>query len=167
FTYQTNNWGVGLPSQGDNGDRWEEMTPLLSDEDRQVTPEDIENARLNFLEFLQIRRSSPLFRLQTADQVQEMLSFQNTGVEQLPGLIVMRLTDTQNIDPNYALVVALFNASPDEITFTQADLVGMGLTLHPVQVSSHDPIVQGAAFDPETGTFTIPGRTTAVFVLGD
>ena len=167
FTYQTNNWGVGLPSQGDNGDRWEEMIPLLADENRQVTPEDIENARQNFLEFLQIRRSSPLFRLQTADQVQEMLSFQNTGLDQLSGLIVMRLTDTQNVDPNYALVVSLFNASPDEITFTQADLMGMGLELHPVQVNSHDPIVQDAVFDPETGTFTVPARTTAVFVLGD
>ena len=36
--------------------------------------------------------------------------------------------------------------------------------LHPVQADSVDPIVQTAAFDDATGTFTGPGLTTAVFV---
>jgi hypothetical protein len=34
-----------------------------------------------------------------------------------------------------------------------------------VQVVSVDPVVKTASFDIGTGTFTVPGRTTAVFVL--
>jgi hypothetical protein len=34
-------------------------------------------------------------------------------------------------------------------------------------VNSADPVVQTSAFGAETGTFTIPGRTAAVFVLGE
>ncbi len=41
----------------------------------------------------------------------------------------------------------------------------MGLVLHPVQVSSADEIVQTSSFDPDSGTFTVPPMTTAVFVL--
>jgi hypothetical protein len=44
------------------------------------------------------------------------------------------------------------------------EAVGLDLRLHPVQVGSTDPIVGLSAFDGATGTFTVPGRTTAVFV---
>jgi len=39
-----------------------------------------------------------------------------------------------------------------------------GVTLHPVQAMSADPVVGTAAFEAATGTFTVPARTTAVFV---
>jgi pullulanase len=167
FTYQTNNWGVGLPPEADNGDRWDEMRPLLADPNRVATPEDIEAARQNFLEFLQIRRSSPLFRLQTAEQINAMLTFQNTGDEQIPGLIVMTLTDSEGIDPNYSTVVVLINAQPESVEFTDAQFADMALELHPVLVNSADPVVRDSAFDAASATFTVPGRTAAVFVLGD
>ena len=38
------------------------------------------------------------------------------------------------------------------------------MTLHPVQAASADPIVAGSTWDAATGTLTVPGRTTAVFV---
>lgn len=167
FTYQTNNWGVGLPPAADNSDRWDEMRPLLADPDRAVTPQDIDAARLNFLEFLQIRRSSPLFRLQTAEQISEMLVFENVGPDQLPGVIVMVLTDTQNVDPTYAQVVVVFNAAPEQITYTLDTLSGIDLQLHPVLADSADPIVRAAAFDSAAARFTIPARTTAVFVRAE
>ena len=39
--------------------------------------------------------------------------------------------------------------------------------LHPVQRAGADPVVKGSTFDPATGKFNIPARTTAVFVVGD
>ena len=38
------------------------------------------------------------------------------------------------------------------------------LLLHPVQAFSQDPVVRTSKFQSSTGTFTIPPRTTAVFI---
>jgi hypothetical protein len=58
----------------------------------------------------------------------------------------------------------LFNAAPWPQTFTAPALAGARLGLHPVQQSSADPVVRTARFERGTGTFTVPARTTAVFV---
>jgi pullulanase len=80
---------------------------LLANPDLAPAPDDIAFARDTFRELLQIRMSSPLFRLQTAVQVQERLQFHNVGAEQLPGLIVMSLSDLtgEDIDPSFDMVV--------------------------------------------------------------
>ena len=165
WTYQTNGFGIGLPPNGDNGARWDIMRPILADESLMVSSDHLENSRQHFLEILQVRQDVRLFRLQTGEQVVDMLNFHNMGVDEIPGLIVMSVTDADDFDPQYEVVVTLFNSSPEEVSFTEADLIGVGLELHPILVNSHDPIAQTSAFDVETGTFTIPGRTTAVFVL--
>lgn len=165
WTYQINNFGVGLPPAPDNESRWDIMQPLLANEDLYVTPDHIESARLHFLELLEIRSDVRLFRLQTADQVDEMLQFLNTGTDQIPGLIVMSLTDNSDFDPQYEQVVVLFNAQPAAVAFTADELAATNLTLHPVQANSFDEVVSSATFDAETGTFNIPARTTAVFVV--
>lgn len=164
FTYTTNNWAVGLPPS--RRDNWEIIAPLLANPELAATPDDILNSVMHFREMLTIRRSSPLFRLQTADDVIERLSFLNTGLDQMPGVIVMVLDDTGEVDldPNAEQIVVIFNATADEVTFSDAMFDGAAFSLHPVQQDSHDPVVQGAAF--ADGTFTVPGRTTAVFVMG-
>ena len=92
-----------------------------------------------------------------------MVSFYNTGPEQIPGLIVMRLQDVDNIDPVYDEIVVLFNARPDEVTFTAQDFAGKELTLNSVLQKSADELTRGSKFDSATGAFTVAGRTTAVF----
>ncbi len=167
WTYQSNNWGIGLPPSWTRGDNWGIYQPLLTNPNLTVGEEDILAANAHFREMLQIRFSSPLFRLQTADEIMTRLRFDNTGPDQIPGLIVMALNDSdaENLDPNYGFIMVFFNATPDEITFTREDLISYPFELHPVQAASSDPIVQGAAFDVDTGVFTIPARTTAVFVI--
>jgi pullulanase len=167
FSYETNNWGKGLPMSSDNQDNYPIMQPLLANPDLVPTQDDILANVAYFRDILQVRYSSPLFRLQTAEQIQEMLTFQNTGVEQTPGLIVMTLTDTQELDENYETIVVLFNSNPGEITFEYADLAGSEVELHPVLADGSDEVVKAAAFDGETGTFTVPGITTAVFVVSN
>lgn len=169
FSYQSNNWGVGLPPSGDNQSMWPVMATLLGTEGLTPGETDIMQAVTVFRELLQIRRSSPLFRLQTAAAVQERLVFYNTGPEQIPGLIVMSLSDMTgvNLDPNYGMIVVLFNATPETQSFTMADVAGLPMTLHPVQQNSSDPVVQTASFNAANAAFIVPARTTAVFVLAE
>jgi pullulanase len=170
FTYQSNNWGVGLPFAGDNQDNWPVMQPLLANPDLKPTPDDIMNAVTHFQEMLQIRKSSRLFRLETAEDIQARLTFPNVGPDQIPGLIVVVLADDvdgTDLDPNAEKIVVLFNASRDEMTFTDESLQGLNLELHPVLANSADAIAQTSTFDAETGTFTIPGVSAAVFVLSE
>ena len=167
FTYQINNWGIGLPSSADNQSMWPTMQPLLANPDLTPTPDDIAFARDTFRELLQIRASSPLFRLQTAVQIQERLQFHNTGSEQIPGLIVMSLSDLagEDLDPNADMIVVLFNATPEQQLFTIDEMVDLPFSLHSVQTSSSDPILEEASYEVELGTFVVPAWTTAVFVL--
>jgi hypothetical protein len=49
------------------------------------------------------------------------------------------------------------------VTFSNQDFAGRNYTLHPVQQASTDALTRASTFDPTTGTFTVAGRTTAVF----
>jgi pullulanase/glycogen debranching enzyme len=167
FTYQTNNFGVGLPVASRNQENWSIMQPFLADNSLQPGTDDIQLSAALFRELLSIRYSSPLFRLQTLTDVQSRVAFHNTGPTQLPGLIVMSIDDLSigpDLDRNYEFIVVLVNANDEAQSFTQAALAGLDLELHPVQAMSIDQIVQTSTFDTANGTFYVPGRTTAVFV---
>ncbi|MDJ0752512.1 MAG: pullulanase-type alpha-1,6-glucosidase [Ardenticatenaceae bacterium] len=168
FTYQSNNWGVGLPSAADNEGVWDLMQPLLANPDLRPTPEDIAFSRDLFRELLQIQRSSPLFSLATAEQVQQRLAFHNTGPDQIPGVIAMSLSDVggDDLDPDHDMIVVIFNAGPEIQQITEAAVTGFPFELHAVQQSSVDERLIEASFDGENGTFTVPARTAAVFVVG-
>jgi pullulanase-type alpha-1,6-glucosidase len=163
WTYESNNWGVGLPPEGTA--QWDIYKPLLADPKLAPAKSDIEFASTVFREFLQIRKSSKLFRLETGEQIKSDLSFYNTGPGQIPGLIVMDLLDTENIDPTYKEILVLFNAQPEALTFQDSRLSGKKFELHPVLQNSTDAQVRDAKFDSASGAFTIPGRTTAVFSI--
>jgi hypothetical protein len=115
---------------------------------------------------LAIRASSPLFRLQTADEIMNRVEFHNTGPGQIPGVIVMSISDRvgDDLDPAAVVVWSLFNPTDDDVTYTVVDLVGADIVLHPVLAGSVDDIVRSAAFDAANGEFRVPARTTAVFV---
>jgi pullulanase-type alpha-1,6-glucosidase len=162
WTLQTDNWGVGLPIEGT--DKYDIYKPLLADPALKPGKEEITFSSQVFQEFLQIRKSSPLFRLQTGGQVKSMVSFLNNGPEQIPGLIVMRIEDKQNLDPNYGEIVVLINAGGAGMNFSDPAFTGKQFTLHPVQVNSVDAVGKTAAFDSSKGQFSVPRYSTAVFV---
>ena len=161
FSEQTNNWGVGLPLGADNQDNWPLMSRLLGALPA-PTQTDIRWNADELQELLTIRSSSPLFRLHTAEDVQNALSFYNTGPEQIPGVIVMHLADTTGLDANFESITVVFNGTPDVQRLTVPELTG-GMTLHPVQQRGSDPLVKFARARAD-GTFIVPGLTTAVFV---
>ncbi len=165
FTGQSNNWGVGLPPARDNQQSWWIHGPLLANPALTPTPADIRRARDHFREMLAVRRSSPLFRLRTAEEVSRHLRFHNTGPSQNPGLVVLELADPEGqIDRRFDRLVAIFNQTPWNLGCEVADLRGTTFALHDALAHSTDPVVRTAAYDSETGVFTVPGRTTAVFV---
>jgi pullulanase-type alpha-1,6-glucosidase len=161
WTYESNNWGVGLPLEATA--QWEIYRPLLAQPELAPAKADIEFASAVFREFLQIRKSSKLFRLETAEQIKDVVSFYNTGPDQIPGLIVMHLNDKNDIDPVYEEIIVLFNAHPEPILFSDPDFVGKDFALNSLQQVSNDEIVRGSTFDSASGEFIVPGRTTAVF----
>lgn len=164
WTYETNNWGVGLPP-GDNQHHWHAMRPLLGNPALKPGRADIERAAAHFKEMLRIRKSSKLFRLETAADIQAKVRFLNTGTDQIPGLIVMHLTDDgpNVVDETYAHIVVVFNATLHEQWFHDRTCNDAAFELHPAQVSGS--IASTASFDAGQGIFKVPSYTTAVFVL--
>ncbi|HSN98609.1 MAG TPA: pullulanase-type alpha-1,6-glucosidase [Candidatus Nanopelagicales bacterium] len=166
FTYTTNGWGAGLPPEETNGSNWPLIEPLLVDPDIAVEQSHLLGTIAHFHEVLQIRRSSPLFRLATAEETIARVRFHNVGPDQVPGVIVMAISDEvagqPDIDPALGGVVVVFNARPDTATLPLPGFETAVLALHPLQLASADPVVSTAAF--AAGTFTVPARTAAVFV---
>jgi pullulanase len=167
WTYQTNNFAVGLPPEWDNKDDWAEMRPFLNN--RAIVPgfADIYSSHLYFKDILRIRRSTPLFRLRTGAEVQERVKFYNVGPNQQQALIVMVILDRQGrlLDPETKSVVVLFNADKTAKAIVLPDFVGLPLELHPVLRRSYaDIVVKEARYEYSTGSFLVPPRTTAVFL---
>src|SRR3954447_5542341 len=164
FTYNSNNWGAGLPPAGDNQSNWPIMQPLLANPALKPGRADILTAYTHFLETLAIRKSTPLFRLRTGDDVKNRVRFYNTGPSQTPGLIVMSVADADGgVDRAHNLLAVVINASKTAKTYANAAFTGKALKLHPFQQISLDAAERSAAFTSGTGSFSVPGRTAAVF----
>jgi pullulanase len=167
WTYQTNNFAVGLPPEWDNKYDWPTIEPFLKN--RSISPgfDAIYSSHLYFKDILRIRKSTPLFRLQTGKEVKERVKFYNVGPNQQPALVVMAILDRQvpMLDPEAESIVVLFNADIIQKSITIPDYAGVPLELHPVlRRSSSDPAVSQVRYHCSTGSFIIPARTAAVFV---
>ncbi|QNM95701.1 pullulanase-type alpha-1,6-glucosidase [Chitinimonas koreensis] len=160
----SNNWAVGLPLQDKNGDNWAVMKPLLADAALKPAAGDIAASRSGFQDLLKIRKSTPLFRLRTAADVIARVGFPDAGTGQAPGLIVMKLDGNGYAGGVYKTVVVLFNADKVAHTASVAGAGGKAFALHPVQLAGSDAVVKTAAYNSGAGSFSVPARTTAVFV---
>ena len=95
------------------------------------------------------------------------MRFYNVGPNQQPALIVMAISDKvgAKLDPNLKSVVVFFNVDKAPKTITLPDYAGIRLELHPIlKHSLADSVVKQARYYASTGTFSIPPRTTAVFL---
>jgi pullulanase-type alpha-1,6-glucosidase len=155
------NWNVGLPREDKDGSNWDIIETIVADVDSDPSVIDVQWMRDQFLEMLEIRSSSPLFRLTTADEIKSRVGFHNTGTDQTAGVIAMSIDDGTNapsdLDTNYDAIVVIFNytdASQDVVIDGAA-----GFTQHIVQSET-----TGVAFDAGSSTFTVPALSTVVFV---
>jgi pullulanase-type alpha-1,6-glucosidase len=154
-----NGFGAGLPPRAENEARWPYARPLLADPALRPGCAAIDAARARFGELLRIRYSTPAFGLGSAAEVRRRLSFPGSA----DGVITMHV-DTTGLDPRWASVTVVFNATPSVQAQPMASLAGREVSLHPVQAACGDPVVRESAFDRDTGTLTVPARTVAVFV---
>ena len=166
YSYQTNGFGRGLPPRTDNEAKWPYMKPLLADPALAPTEAEIRAAKRQARSLLAIRQSTALFHLGTAELVQQKLSFPGGGPDQTPGVIVMRIDDTvgPDVDPALKGLVVVFNASDETTTQTVPATAGQRYALHPAQAGGGDRVVKSAEYLAQTGQFTVPARTVAVFL---
>ena len=165
WSYRTNGFGRGLPPAPDNEAKYDFMRPLLGDPDLRPDTTEILSAKARAEELLQVRRSSPLFALPTAELVQQKVRFPSGGADQTPGVIVLHLDDTvgADVDPARQGLVVVFNATDAATTQQVPGAEGGSFRLHPVQAGGSDDVVRGSSHDAATGSFTVPARTVAVF----
>jgi hypothetical protein len=114
-----------------------------------------------YRELLRIRRSSPVFGLPTAAEVQRRVSFPLGGPAETPGVIVMCLDGT-GLDPRWQRLVVVFNATGAAVSQTVPGPAAAHLRLHPELVGSADPVLRTAT--AAHGTLTVPARSVAVYV---
>ncbi|MGP3633891.1 pullulanase-type alpha-1,6-glucosidase [Streptomyces sp. 24-1644] len=150
-----NGFGRGLPPAADNKDKWSYAKPLLTSATLTPGCPQIDGASAAYRDLLTIRTTEKEFSLPTTEQVQSALSFPLSGTDETPGVITMRL----------GKLVVVINATPGTESQRLADRAGTAYALHPVQAAGTDATVRKSAYDKETGTFTVPGRTVAVFSL--
>lgn len=167
WTYQDNYFGSGLPPRPDNGADYALMRPLLRNADIKPTPVEIALARDMFRDLLKIRASSALFRLRTAEQIQQRLHFLNTGSTQVPTVLAAQLDGRGMADAGFASLVYLINVDKVAHTISAAELKGRHYALHPVHtsddVADRRPL-EAARYDSGIGSITVPPRCTVVFV---
>jgi hypothetical protein len=140
------------------------MKPLLANPALKPTAADVATASAAAAELLKLRFSSPLFRLGSADLINQKLTFPVSGTT--PGVITMRIDDTvgPNVDPALKGVLVVFNSTGAAVTQQIPGLAGANLALSPVQAAGSDPVVKQTTWTAGTGTITVPPRTVAVLV---
>ncbi len=165
YTYQSNNFGVGLPMQGVNGANWDLMSPILANPLIKPDSAAIMGARDYFKDLLEIRSDTSLFRLRTAQDVQQRVKFHNTGPQQVAGVIAMTIDGRNYQHAKYSRLAVFFNVDKVARDVTVAELKGRKLAIHKTLIkSSADSLARSASVDQASGTFRIPPRTTVVFV---
>ena len=174
FSYESNNWNVGLPLAQDNQGRWAEMGEFVYSPERAAGMSDIQYASAVFNELLSIRTSSPLFRLTSAEQIIDRIGFHNLGARQQRGLIAMSIDDgvmpdseevREDLDMMHDAIMVVVNTGYEEKSI--AVNTATGFELHTAQMNSVDADVRGAYFteaEDGNGSFTVPAMTIAVFV---
>jgi pullulanase len=169
WSYGDNNFGVGLPPQGDNGDNWSIIRPLLANPAIKPTSSEIRWTRDAFRDLISIRASSRLFRLRTADEIKQRLHFYNTGSAQIPTVLVGHLDGTGYPGGKFGELIYFVNVDKVAQTLTIDAEKNKAYRLHPVQRSrdAADRRAASASYTAATGAFTIPPRTAVVFVAGD
>lgn len=168
FSLETHNWAIGLPPGWDNEARWDQIRTFLRHPNMEVGREHMEWAHQAFLEQLQIRYSSPLFRLTSAEEIHRRVAFHNVGPAQEPGIIVMTISDGlcagDDLDPDLDGILILFNADIRKRTISLAaeGVNRVDTRLHPIQARGSDYRAQEAVRDGDL--FHLPPLTAVVYI---
>jgi pullulanase len=167
WTYSDNFFGTGLPPKEDNEGNWSLIRPLLGNPAIKPTGAEIAWTRDAFRDVLRIRASSTLLRLRTAADIQQRLTFHNTGSTQVATVLVGHLNGVGYAGAGFQELVYLVNVDKVPQTLSIPALGNKAFTLHPVHTAAGaaDARARTATYAAGTGTFVVPARTAVVFVV--
>ena len=168
WTYTDNYFATGLPPQQDNGEDWPLMKPILANPLIKPTPREIAWARDQFRDLLKIRASSTLFRLRSAQDIQNRLTFPNTGPAQNPVLLAAHLDGRGYPGAKFSELLYLVNVDKLPHSLVVDAERGKRYVLHPVHRAPHaadQRAAKQARYESTNGRFTVPARTALVFVV--
>lgn len=168
FTMDSHNWDIGLPRQDKDSDNWNIIKEVIAGSNTNAKPakEQIEAMNRYFHELAQLRASSGLFTLGKGSEIISRVKFHNTGVDQIAGVIVMSIDDSDSlfdvtIDEKREGIVVVINASPDDLTnFAHFD--ASGYTLHTVQANANTDSI-GYNAEITSDKLSVPAWSVAVF----
>jgi pullulanase len=170
WTYRDNYFGTGLPPKTDNENDWPVIAPLLRNASIKPTQTEIEWTRDAFKDLLQIRASTPLFRLPTAAEIKQCLTFYNVGSTQIPTVLVGHLNGANRADSGFQALAYFINVDTVAQQIPVPALADQKWVLHPVHLktdAADKRIAVTATANTATGTFTVPPRAAVVFVVND
>jgi pullulanase-type alpha-1,6-glucosidase len=166
WSYQSNSFGTAVPDLQGSPEANALSRALLKDDQLKPSAADILWTRNAHLDLLKIRKSSKLFRLETAQDVQVRLTFFNTDSQADPRVIAGHL---QGHDLNdFAELVYVVNVTEQAQSLEIPSLAEKAFELHPVQASAQAADTRprdNAKYQKATGTFDIPARSAVVFVV--
>ena len=168
WTYTDNYFGTGLPPKTDNETDWPVIAPILRNASIKPASTDIMWTRDAFKDLLKIRSSTPLFRLTSAAEIKQRLTFYNVGARQIPTVLVGHLNGANRADARFESLAYFINVGKLAQHISVAELSGQKCALHPVHLkrdAADTRISATASCDAATGTFTVPPRAAVVFVL--
>ncbi|TXH66159.1 MAG: pullulanase-type alpha-1,6-glucosidase [Lysobacteraceae bacterium] len=167
WTHRDNGFGAGLPLRGDNGDNWWLMRPLLANTEIKPTEAEIRWTRGAFRDLLRIRASSRLFRMRSAEEIQQRLRFHNTGSTQVPTVLAAHLEGRDYPGARYRELIYFVNVDKVQQSLRLPSEAGKRYRLHPVHRDSDafDRRAAQATYVRDSGRFTVPPRTAVVFVV--
>ncbi|MET3105253.1 pullulanase [Oxalobacteraceae bacterium GrIS 2.11] len=166
WSYHDNYFATGLPPEADNGKNYALMKPLLNNLLIRPTSQDILLARDMFRDLLRIRASSSLFRMKSAADIEQRLTFDNTGPGQNAAVVVAHLHGENYPDANFHDILYFINAANSTQTIVLKQEQGQHYELHPVQcVHPADARIKSEArYDAALGSFSLPALSAVVFV---
>jgi pullulanase len=170
WQFKDNYFATGLPPKRDNERSYDWIKPRLKNALIKPKPENIAFTRDAFIDLLKIRNSSILFRLPTANDIKQRLTFYNHGPKQNPVLLVGHLRGAIDAtllnDAAYHQLMYFVNVDKKPHTIIIPEQSNQSYVLHPVHLDTNaaDKRPAQSARYQSNGAFTIPARTALVFV---
>jgi pullulanase-type alpha-1,6-glucosidase len=161
WTGAGNGWKSGLPNAGKDSANWPTIRPIFADATIAPGAADIAKMSAHVRAMLKLRKASPLFRLRNAADVYKRVDFTNAGAAQVPGLIVMTLSDQVacaggDLDPLTSGFVVIINGGPAAHDVTIPGITTGAFTIPATLDSGLDPLITGrATWSNTTGVFHV------------
>ena len=166
WTYQHNSFGTAVPELQGSAEAKALSLSLLKDDTLRPAGADIAWTLDAHKDLLKIRKSSQLFRLPTAQDVQVRLTFFNTGSQGDARLIAGHLQGHDLKD--FAELIYFVNVSEQAQALRIDSLANKAFELHPVQASAQAADQRPrtlAKYDRLKGEFEVPARSAVVYVV--